>query len=182
MADDKEQVPAAGDGPTQEDKANKEADAEDASEPKAKYEILGRCYGLVTREVMRPKSCFRLPFSYKLPSPHLVVKKIIRDPKFGKALEDYLEKVDSEEARRIRELEKGCCTGCCVPRSKSSEPRSPGYGGRFDAIEKALKDNQAAVSASAQEASVAQPREAVAAAPPAPAASVGAPPAADNLV
>ena len=34
MADDKEQVPAAGDGPTQEDKASKEADAEeDASEP-----------------------------------------------------------------------------------------------------------------------------------------------------
>ena len=148
MAGDKDQVPAAGDGPTQEDNnAKQEAAAEDASEP---------------TEQEKPK--------------------IINDPKFGKHIEEYSDGLLTKEEKEQKALEKRCCKGCCFPRS--SEPRSPGYGGRLDAIEKALKDNQAATSASEQKASVTQPREEVAApsaAAPAP-APTGAPPAADDLV
>ena len=124
MEDDNEQIPAAGDGPTQEDnKANKEAAAVDGFiDEKTKYEILQRCYGLVTREVMRPRSCFRLPFSFKLPSPYLVVKKIIRDQKFGRFLKEYSKDIKNYEDYNMEE--KGCCKQCCLPRA----PRQTSQG------------------------------------------------------
>ena len=91
---------------------------------KTKYEILQRCYGLVTREVMRPRSCFRLPFSFKLPSPHLVVKKIIRDQKFGRFLKEYSKDIKNYEDYNMEE--KGCCKQCCLPRAPTQTSQGSG--------------------------------------------------------
>jgi len=141
----------------------------------AKYEILGRCYGLVTREVMRPRSCFRLPFSFKLPSPHLVVKKIIRNPKFGLALKDYSEKVESDEDRRKRELEEDCCKRCCFPRRE--------YKSRAELVKELDKAKKDLAKEKGKKPSQTTRTEPPSAAAPAPApAPAGAPYSADNNV
>ena len=136
MADDKEQVPAAGDGPTQEDKANKEADAEDASEP--------------------------------------MVKKIIRNPKFGLALKDYSEKVESDEDRLKRELEEDCCKRCCFPRSD--------YKSRAELVEELDQAKKDLAKETGKKSSQARTEQPSAAAPAPAGADVGAPYSADNNV
>ena len=87
------------------------------------YEILGRCYGFVTREVIRPRTCFRLPFSYKLPAPHVVVKQLKYDKQYGnvcKFLDEYDKATQEEEDNNETGL-RGESTidqqeGCCCPR------------------------------------------------------------------
>ena len=151
-------------------------DIEGYIDEKTKYEILRRCYGLVTREVMRPRSCFRLPFSFKLPSPHVVVKKIIRNGKFGKILEEYSRDIPDGS---IDDMEKeDCCKRCCFPRSD--------YKSRAELVEEldqAKKDLAKATKKKPSKTRTEQP-SAAAAAPASEGADAGggAPPAADDLV
>ena len=79
----------------------------------------------MTREVMRPRSCFRLPFSFKLPSPYLVVKKIIRDRKFGKILKEYSRDIKGDPIDHYME-EDGCCKRCCLQRAPKQTSQDSG--------------------------------------------------------
>ena len=106
------------------------------------------------------------------------MKKIIRNPKFGLALKDYSEKVESDEDRLKRELEEDCCKRCCFPRSD--------YKSRAELVEEldqAKKDLAKATKKKPSKTRTEQPS--AAAAPPASEgadAGGGAPPAADDLV
>ena len=155
-------------------------DIEGYIDEKTKYEILRRCYGLVTREVMRPRSCFRLPFSFKLPSPHVVVKKIIRNGKFGKILEEYSRDIPDGS---IDDMEKeDCCKRCCFPRR---EYKSQAEAKLEKDLAKAKKDLAAMklrAEAAEQKSSKKTRHEAAPPAPPASSSSEGAPPAAEDLV
>ena len=95
--------------------------AEDAEPTESEmYEILGRCYGFVTREVIRPRTCFRLPFSYKLPAPHVVVKQLKYDKQYWKVCQ-FLNEYDKETQEGQEEFspsgdENYDQQGCCCPR------------------------------------------------------------------
>ena len=84
----------------------------------------------MTREVIRPRSCFRLPFSYKLPAPHVVVKQLKYDKQYGnvcKFLDEYDKETQQQVVQDNRETglrDEGAYhqqEGCCCPRKPSAD-------------------------------------------------------------